>query len=284
MINRTCTVGDCDRPHVGRGMCDGHRGRWRKYGETFPDKPLGTRMKRGTECSIDGCAEKVHSKGMCAAHYRRTLKTGDARADRPVKTRLPEGQSWCENCESIKPLADFPNASDRVRGVASYCRECTTELRRTKYRDNVYAQQKRWRDANPEKVAAIWARSATKNKDKRSALRRRLAAEKPELYAQIARAADANRRARERGAAGSASTQQINDRWDYYGGKCWMCGGEAVETDHVKPLAKGGSHWASNLRPACRTCNSHKRAKWPYPLEVARGSSTPRREVAPRAA
>ncbi len=32
----------------------------------------------------------------------------------------------------------------------------------------------------------------------------------------------------------------------------------------VKPLAKGGSHWASNLRPACRSCNSRKGDRWPF--------------------
>ncbi|NAE18264.1 hypothetical protein GUJ16_13385 [Enterococcus hirae] len=49
-----------------------------------------------------------------------------------------------------------------------------------------------------------------------------------------------------------------------------MCGHPASEIDHVKPLSRGGSAWPANLRPACRTCNSKKRARWPYPLEVAR--------------
>lgn len=46
------------------------------------------------------------------------------------------------------------------------------------------------------------------------------------------------------------------------GGKCWMCGGAPTSWDHVKPLAKGGPHILSNLRPACTHCNSSKGAKW----------------------
>lgn len=46
------------------------------------------------------------------------------------------------------------------------------------------------------------------------------------------------------------------------GGRCWMCGGVPTSWDHVKPLAKGGPHILSNLRPACTHCNSSKGAKW----------------------
>jgi 5-methylcytosine-specific restriction endonuclease McrA len=45
-----------------------------------------------------------------------------------------------------------------------------------------------------------------------------------------------------------------------------MCGAEAVEWDHVKPLAKGGAHILANLRPACLSCNRSKRDRWPLPV------------------
>lgn len=234
-------------------------------------------------CTIGDCNGKLHAKAMCQAHYRRQRKHGTIDAARPVITQIPEGHAWCPNCRTLKAVADFPNAADRARGVASYCRTCTTELRSTKYRPTLRIQQQRWMDNNPGKSAEYSRRYAEANQDKRSALRRRLVANNPDLYASIARAADANRRAREANAPGHATTEQVQARWDYFGGKCWMCGAEAVETDHVKPLAKGGSHWPANLRPACRDCNSNKRAKWPFPLEVhsnasctLRGKSTPR--------
>ncbi|MFG1833848.1 HNH endonuclease [Micromonospora chersina] len=48
-----------------------------------------------------------------------------------------------------------------------------------------------------------------------------------------------------------------------------MCGAEGDVLDHVKPLAKGGSGWPANLRPACNPCNLRKSARWPYPTGVA---------------
>jgi len=73
-----------------------------------------------------------------------------------------------------------------------------------------------------------------------------------------------NYRARAIEAAGFATPEQIQARWDYYGGKCYICGAEAEATDHVKPLGKGGAQWPCNQRPICNKCNSMKGAKWPY--------------------
>lgn len=55
-------------------------------------------------------------------------------------------------------------------------------------------------------------------------------------------------------------------RFSMWGGRCWRCGiADATEEDHVKPLAKGGFHCLSNLRPVCQKCNATKRDLWPLP-------------------
>jgi 5-methylcytosine-specific restriction endonuclease McrA len=61
------------------------------------------------------------------------------------------------------------------------------------------------------------------------------------------------------------TTDQLIDKWKYWGGLCWICR-EAPATcwDHVKPVARGGPHCLANLRPACKPCNSSKNARWPY--------------------
>ncbi len=69
------------------------------------------------------------------------------------------------------------------------------------------------------------------------------------------------RKARELAAPGEATAAQIRARLDFYGGLCWVCGAEATTIDHVIPLAKGGSNWPANLRPACRSCNARKGAR-----------------------
>ena len=45
-----------------------------------------------------------------------------------------------------------------------------------------------------------------------------------------------------------------------YGYHCVYCGTQPqrLTQDHITPLSKGGSHTASNIVPACRSCNSKK--------------------------
>lgn len=64
------------------------------------------------------------------------------------------------------------------------------------------------------------------------------------------------------------SVYEISNRWSMFGSKCWICGYDAEQTDHVKPLSRGGLHVPSNLRPICKSCNSSKNDKWPLTEEV----------------
>lgn len=73
------------------------------------------------------------------------------------------------------------------------------------------------------------------------------------------------RRVRMNNAPGWHTAEQWEARIEYFGGRCYLCGcdwralpkGEQT-MEHVKCLYDGGSHWASNLRPACASCNSQK--------------------------
>jgi 5-methylcytosine-specific restriction endonuclease McrA len=58
------------------------------------------------------------------------------------------------------------------------------------------------------------------------------------------------------------TTEQVQARMDYWGNKCWMCGGPFECIDHVKPIKKLGKDCPANFRPACKSCNSAKSAKW----------------------
>lgn len=78
------------------------------------------------------------------------------------------------------------------------------------------------------------------------------------------------RRARKNGTQVCAiSTASVAEKIKYWGGKCWMCLAAADTLDHVKPLAAGGYHMLANLRPACRSCNSSKGAKWYGPENLS---------------
>ena len=233
-------------------------------------------------CTVADCDTKIHARGYFQAHYRRFKKYGEVNADRPISTKIPEGQAWCPQCRTLLPLESFGKASDRYRGIQSYCLPCRSSARSGKYKDAIKKQQKRWRDANPEIVAEYYRNYASNNLEKRAALRRRLKVNNPALYLLFDRAGENNKRARKAGAEGRTSAAQLEARWQYYNSRCWMCGSKANETDHVKPLAKGGSGWPANLRPICTKCNKAKGDKWPFPTGVARGRPTPPRESTSR--
>lgn len=261
-----CSVGGCDRKHVAKGLCGYHYAQHRDA--------------KQDACSVPSCDLLVKCRGWCQGHYTRWKKTGDVQAHVPIWTQIAAGTSWCSFCQQVKATGEFPANKGRHRGVHTYCSACTTVVRRERYRVNIYAQQKRWRVANPERVAEYGRVWAANNPEKLRAKHARQKAADPERYWRYARAGEQNRRAREKAAPGRATSAQISARWAYFGHNCWMCGAPADVTDHVKPLSKGGSNWASNLRPACRRCNNSKRAKWPFPLEVVRARRASGRKAA----
>ena len=54
--------------------------------------------------------------------------------------------------------------------------------------------------------------------------------------------------------------KQVYERDPHY---CNYCGSKKhLEIDHVKPLARGGTHELSNLQILCRKCNRKKAASW----------------------
>ncbi|MHA7191119.1 HNH endonuclease [Arthrobacter sp. MDT2-16] len=65
--------------------------------------------------------------------------------------------------------------------------------------------------------------------------------------------------------------EQLAERFSMWGGRCWMCGiADATQTDHVKPITKGGAHYLANLRPICHSCNASKGGRWPVAAEQLR--------------
>lgn len=184
--------------------------------------------------------------------------------------------------------------------VVVRCRECgeiaeyvTAELCRKHYnrahyqrnRERAKARTRAWHLANPERSAeqrrrrdpamlrAIAKRWYWNDPERARSLVRTWIAAHPEVwkatqrryrqtYPDRLRAKNHRRRARQLSAEGDASEAQIIARVAYFGFRCWMCGAPWSCLDHVKPLAKGGSNWPSNLRPACQPCNSRKNATW----------------------
>jgi 5-methylcytosine-specific restriction endonuclease McrA len=129
------------------------------------------------------------------------------------------------------------------------------------YRQRTAAERNRknhaWREANPERVREYNATySATHRESERQRARRRYQENPEPFYAKNAR-----RRARKLNAPmNDLTASQWNEIKAAYNFCCAYCGRKMkrLTQDHITPLTKGGSNTASNIVPACRSCNSKK--------------------------
>ncbi len=73
MAQRTCSVPSCGKPHLAKGYCTYHYGRWRRNGD-----PVASGLPiYDPICSVEGCERRSYKRGWCRAHYRKWLHYGD---------------------------------------------------------------------------------------------------------------------------------------------------------------------------------------------------------------
>jgi recombination endonuclease VII len=66
----------------------------------------------------------------CRNHSRQRLRESKARRSGPPQSRhkldqlVPEGSTWCPDCDTVKPFADFPTARSNKSGRHTYCKPC----------------------------------------------------------------------------------------------------------------------------------------------------------------
>lgn len=184
----------------------------------------------------------------------------------------------CPRCNVEYPRSpEFFGKGQRKDGMHSWCLECRRgyirgrtdpdESRRRarewgeQNRDRARARCRQWARENPDLKAASDRRWYQENQERSAETRRRWQSENRERWLLIHAVAEHNRRVRKALNGGFATVEQVAARVAYFGWKCWMCGGPWDCIDHVIAIARGGSGWASNLRPACTSCNASKGAK-----------------------
>jgi len=192
----------------------------------------------------------------------------------------------CTKCDSEYPwtLDFFPKSSERNGKVylQKRCRDCTKAYDRERWatqpsrraahavavqrerNENPNAcreRHKAWRDANPDKVRALWQRNYAKNGEKHLAKNALWRAENPDLC----RAYRRDRRALEAAGGGYIRAAEYRAIEEQQGGICFYCEtAPIVEFDHFIPLIRGGKHISSNIRGSCLTCNRSKSVKMPW--------------------
>lgn len=203
-------------------------------------------------CDVGGCSRPARARGWCVRHYQRWRRWGDPTASGPRFSPKACNVEGCERRHHARGLCQMHWRRRRDHGTPQEDRPLRSTVNAAKWCtgcDRLLPQ-------------SAFARSASRSDGLNGHCRGCLAAWRRANRAKR-RASDVKRRAALHAAEGSCSPEQLAARWAYYGGRCWRCGVEAVATDHVKPLSRGGSNWPANLRPICTPCNSSKRDTWP---------------------
>ena len=234
--------------------------RCRKCGELKPldDFPRHRGSKDGRRSRCKPC----HSADVRAWTQSKPDRVQMVRARvRAWRSSNPDRYRASQRRRKRERLASDPEFRER-------CREIDRRSR-GKHRTKRVAAHRRWVAANPDRAKARNRRWAERHREKTRAKVKAWQIANPEKAKALKRAVKATRRARERGAPGVTTRQQLQARWEYYAGRCWLCGREANSLDHVIALAQGGSNWPANLRPACLACNVRKGASRALPRGAA---------------
>lgn len=188
----------------------------------------------------------------------------------------------CTKCGRVKILRRFPQNRGMKDGYRNECKACTSRYHQNWTRENPdswNAIRRRNYANHPESKRASSLRHYYANREQYAEWHRVYQAENREHLNEYARAryatphgrAIALRAMQKRRALLlqaphlHVSAQQMDDKWEFWSGKCWVCGDDAEDWDHVKPLTYGGLHAIANLRPACKSCNRRKGGHWPLP-------------------
>lgn len=234
---KLCVVEECKKAVHARGYCTSHYCAWRRYGD-----PTVRKQKRNY-CTIKGCSKAVNGRGLCPMHYRRWKLYGDA-----LYAEKTSPGTWVgKTC-----IVDGCEAKVSGHGL------CGLHLQRFRRHGDVDVSK---RAANGTYGKTMCSRENCDVVAKTMGLcQKHYRQDNADRYALHA----ANRRAAKRQrSVGDISWTAMQEKFAYWGNKCWMCASsDRLTIDHVKPLSKGGWHVLANIRPACLSCNCSKNSKW----------------------
>ncbi len=286
-----CEVQACTRPMVGRRMCKMHLSRWEKHGRVDAYLASSGSSVDGT-CRIKSCTRPAPAGEWCNAHYYGWLEGGGLppRFQNDVTVCVingcerPERQlGWCgmHAARWRKFASTFPAVAALQNSRLGPCRidGCAEPKLARSLCDAHYAQYRKDGQIgmHPRPTLDEIRRRLEDQRERdrlNSAVRRRA---DPEAFraknrnyrlANPARVKvwDQKKRATRLAAARIPYTpEQLMAKFEYWGNRCWMCGGPNEVTEHVKPLSRGGWEALANIRPSCHSCNAKKWATWPYP-------------------
>jgi hypothetical protein len=105
---KQCSIEDCNRKYWGRGYCQLHYARRRRWGD-----PLITHKKIRGICSVDGCDKPHMARGFCFSHYMKAKHQGFIDAG---KCSIKD----CNNGAYAKNLCRNHYEMNRRKGTSEY--------------------------------------------------------------------------------------------------------------------------------------------------------------------
>ena len=165
----------------------------------------------------------------------------------------------CTKCHEVKPRSEFYRDGKRRDGIAPQCKACGLVYQRSwrgRNRERERAQSRKWRAGNSDKVRGYYAAYQGRHPQKLREASRRWRVANPEAERRV--------RARTFGVALDLTDAQWEVVLLIHCGSCHYCGSpDGTTQDHIVPLSRGGPHIASNVAPACMSCNTKKQDKTP---------------------
>ena len=147
---------------------------------------------------------------------------------------------------------------------------------RQKHPDRLRKAKSKWNAANQEHVKNTLRKWRAENRDRVKAKAAAWKAANTAAWHAMRLDAHHKRRALKKGCEGSHTREEWADILNRYDLCCAYCGEQQTEErrltrDHYISLTKGGSNYASNIVPACVSCNSKKKNRDPIEFMRSEG-------------
>lgn len=168
---------------------------------------------------------------------------------RAKKAATSDDYLRCLRCGNEYPSTPeyFEPYGKKRDSVRPRCKACCRELRRKRYLKNRNTENelgRQWRLNNREASLERTQRWRLNNRDRM-------------------RMHDQKRRSRETSTHSTFTPEQWQDCLNWWHGVCAYCGAQQslfhiLEQDHFIPVSDSGDYVASNIIPACKSCNASK--------------------------
>lgn len=194
-------------------------------------------------------ANDAKSQGLCVACFTRPIY-------------FDHSSCYCFHCFSSRKKANQKHK--KLNRKAPLPRKTQTieerkqksKAYRERNKEKISKNSTKWRLANPERYLNNQRNWRKQNPGKSVAYVQAYNKRHPEMVTKSSR----KRREIFKGIEGTFTLEEWTSICDRHENKCLWCGKSSIKLtiDHVIPISKGGSNYASNLQPLCARCNAKK--------------------------